>query len=374
MSEASVLNGEVEIIDDTYLDSFDKFRAQGAVKKANSLNNGLELWAYDNCDIGDDESLRNFRGTIFNPSTRQLISYTFPWTHETNNESVEEIMQIYTEPGWIWMESMEGTIVRLYYFDGEWHIATRRRIDAHSSFWGSRTSFGEMFDGVLLKLLGGQEQIDKWYSELDEELTYTFLLSSTSQNRLVCEPNPDRPMIYTGAFRGPNYEYNTYPPNPDDVIPVQEQLFFESAESLIDYVTNIDPNKGQGVFGYNTVTGKFVKILNFTYLNLRDLRGNEADLRVRYLQTMNDESLHRAFREHFDEHSRLFRRLDGSLHKLVRDFLQKQPSEIDQELYGMIDRSSLKSHKTILRWLKTQSVDSLWKPLITRLKNPPKNE
>ena len=46
-------------------------------------------------------------------------------------------------------ECYDGTTVLLFYYNNRWNISTSRCIDAYSSYWNPRKSFGEMFEECL---------------------------------------------------------------------------------------------------------------------------------------------------------------------------------------------------------------------------------
>jgi hypothetical protein len=303
----------------------------------------------------DDEP--KLRSVIYDKETNEPISYFFPKTPEYNElaNSVEDLNKLQeTFSDWVWCESFEGTIVRLFHYNGEWRTSTKRRISAYNSYWGSNISFGEMFDEFSSEI--SRESLNK-------DLTYTFLLTSNSHNRLVCAPS-ETPLIFTGTFdRNGNFDPNSTCGN--------MSVTFKSLESyqeLVRLLSNLDISKTQGFLGYNAKTGEFVKFVSSKYEGLRHLRNNESDLRSRYLRTLHDPELHRRFREHFSEHSRLFRRMDGSLHNLARSILHGNTLECDTEILEIFNGVK-KSHKSIVTWLGSLTSSVLWNPVIYRLKN-----
>jgi hypothetical protein len=88
--------------------------------------------------------------------------------NETNNYCEEnEIITEYAE---------DGTLVRLYNFNGVWYTATTRCISGEYSYWEDRK---RTFDGMFREVL-----VNFDYSLLDKECTYNFLLKHIN-NRLV---------------------------------------------------------------------------------------------------------------------------------------------------------------------------------------------
>ena len=301
------------------------------------------------------DSHARYRSVITDGNTP--ISHFFPPTKDFTELDIFPILDCDFKD-WLWFESYEGTIIRMFYHDGHWKTSTRRRLDAHNSYWGSNISFGEMFDIAFANT--SKEGLDK-------ELTYTFLLSSNSHNRLVCKPNPV-PLYFTGAF-DKNGSYQISSNNTLEGCEYTRNIYFTDENALRIAVFNVDIDTSQGFIGFNTKTGEFIKIVNSKYNYKRSLRNNEPDIRARYLQTLCDPNLHRNFREHFYEHARLFRRLDGSFHGLIRDILHETPKECDGAIMEIHNSNVKNTHKNIASWLSSLNTDILWKPIIFRLKN-----
>jgi hypothetical protein len=281
------------------------------------------------------------------------ISHFFPATAEFTEKDVFPLNGYFSD--WNWFTSYEGTVIRMFYHNGAWKTSTRRRIDAHNSYWGSNTSFGEMFDVIFA---------DISTNNFDKSLTYTFLICSNSHNRLVCKTNSTA-LYFTGTFT----KDGVYNLDTRCEVTGIEQTIFDCEDDLRDAVAITDINISQGFIGYNNVTGEFAKIMSSDYSSKRNLRNNEPDLRCRYLQTLRDSTLHRSFRDHYDDHARLFRRLDGSLHGLIRDILHGNIKECDAEIMTEFGDSVKKTHKGIASWISSLNTNILWKPIIFRLKN-----
>jgi hypothetical protein len=302
------------------------------------------------------ESDPKFMSVIFDNTTKQPVSFFFPKTLEYTEEDLTILDEDVSE--WTWFESYEGTIIRMFYHNGEWKTSTRRRINSYNSYWGSNTSFGEMFDNASTGI--SRERLDK-------SLTYTFLLTSNSHNRLVCKANPT-PLIFTGTFdKNGRFSTDGNVTNNPGMISLPTRTFSDSV-ALSQTISLIEVSALQGYLGYHAKTQRFIKVIKSEYLYLRHLRNNEPDLRARYLSTLSDPVLHRNFREHFVEHFRLFRRLDGSLHGLARDILRGTIKECDDEIFDLFNGVKME-HKSIVSWIASLNNRILWKPIIYRLKN-----
>ncbi len=72
-------------------------------------------------------------------------------------------------------EKIDGTIIRLFYYNNEWHKATNKKINAYDCYWENKLSFGEMFDEI-------SKNLD--YSKLDKKFSHSFVIQHPS-NRII---------------------------------------------------------------------------------------------------------------------------------------------------------------------------------------------
>jgi hypothetical protein len=124
------------------------------------------------------------RGIILEKNTNRVVCYTFnksvEYVHDNikldkNNEMVVsdgiDFSTVNVE------ESIDGTQIRLYYYNDSWSVATTRCIDAKRSYWYSEKSFYELF-------MDSCEGLD--YSLLDKNYCYSFVLKHP-ENRIVVD-------------------------------------------------------------------------------------------------------------------------------------------------------------------------------------------
>ena len=105
----------------------------------------------------------------------KIVCYTFDKCLEEDNLNENLIdTDIITQPIY------EGTLVRLYCYNNEWHISTKKMIDAHKATWISDKSFGEMFDELFDK-----NSLIKY----NTNYCYSFLMGHKENNILKIENN-----------------------------------------------------------------------------------------------------------------------------------------------------------------------------------------
>lgn len=92
------------------------------------------------------------------------------------------------------VEKIDGSLIKFFYDDEKWHIATNGQIDA---FEISINDEGLTFGDLVLKALGGQEQFSKLTYLLDHNFTYMFELVSPITQVVIHYPNTE--LYYLGA-------------------------------------------------------------------------------------------------------------------------------------------------------------------------------
>lgn len=92
------------------------------------------------------------------------------------------------------VEKIDGSLIKCFYDNDEWHIATNGQINA---FEISINDEGLTFGDLVLKALGGQEQFSKLTYLLDRNFTYMFELVSPITQVVIHYPNTE--LYYLGA-------------------------------------------------------------------------------------------------------------------------------------------------------------------------------
>lgn len=192
--------------------------------------------------------------------------------------------------------SIEGCLVRVFNFNGKWYLTTHRKLDAFKSYWGCRTSFGDMFVNCLKTARETNAEFDEkckdfGYCEDDENLLevfysllnpahqYVFLVSTCKENRIVCSPPAQQYAIHVATYKNGEEIEETILGIPSQS-PIQG---LEDFDDVVDYICGSDPFVYQGVVVF-LPNGRHFKICSPQYTSLYNLRGNEASVMFRYLQ------------------------------------------------------------------------------------------
>lgn len=197
--------------------------------------------------------------------------------------------------------ALEGALVRAFCHNGKWYLTTHRKLDAFKSFWGCRTSFGDMFLEALeyqrtyspefAEACPSEILLESFFHLLNPKRQYVFLVMNTIENRIVCTPPETPTALHVATFEnGVMVE--------DTVLGMAAQIPYPIYEyqQILDTVNNSWHYMNQGVVVFMP-NGKQIKICSSQYLALFRLRGNEASVMFRYLQIRN---------EHADEYKQLY--------------------------------------------------------------------
>lgn len=153
-------------------------------------NDQLYLVTYDRNDeegfrnkIAEYPFMKECRGLIVEKDTNNIICYPFNVSPEYNyflvssedDPSYQEMTNIWNDKVAVY-ESSCGTQMRLFYYSGEWHVATQRCMDARRSFWDNNKSFYDLFVETMK---------DKWsFEDLNQEYCYVMVLKHPL-NRII---------------------------------------------------------------------------------------------------------------------------------------------------------------------------------------------
>lgn len=251
---------------------------------------GLELFCYVRCGPNDSKLVSQCRGVVFHKD--EIIMRAFPYTVEFSEDDSEKINEnlggVFKDCNFY--DSYEGTLIRVFNFDGKWYTSTHRKLNAFRSKWCSNESFGTAFKRALESEIETNKVfreslpkndstiLERFQSILDPTKQYMFLIRHSSENRIVCSA-PERPTIFhVGTF------VNGVLVMDEDVnIPYPCKHSFNNKEEMLEYVSRVDIRDLQGIIIFAPNNEQY-KIFNSKYLELFRARGNEPSIKFRYLQ------------------------------------------------------------------------------------------
>jgi hypothetical protein len=195
----------------------------------------------------------------------------------------------------------DGTVLRLYYYNDRWCVATRKCIDARISYWSSEKSFDEMF-WELFK--------DADLTQLNTKCTYLFILLHNENNHVV--KHVKNTLVYTGCIDNEILEYvddNIVDRFKIDTLVLPQKLNLSVNDSIEDnYERYFNPFKRGVILRFKTKENniKYMKYDFKSFSYIKDIRGNEPSIRVRYLQLLSEPDRLQIFINYYPEHEFLF--------------------------------------------------------------------
>ena len=169
--------------------------------------------------------------------------------------------------------SFEVSLIRIFFYDQEWHIATNGTLDAFEAKWSSPESFGYAFERMIYPLTA-----DEFIQILDTEMKYFFLIPTLDENRLGMISNPSDQRVWLGGIQLQGEkririgsEISDYKGPWKHLAPITLSTY----EELCNYIhTTYD--EVDGPIGF--MTQDFIKVFHPEYQKRLNRRGNEQDI------------------------------------------------------------------------------------------------
>lgn len=236
-----------------------------------------------------------FNGLIFEKNSNKLVCNIFPVVKEYpeiyNYENINELVV---------EKSYDGTLIKLFYYDSKWNIATNRCIDAKISFWICNQSFYDLF-------MEAAKNIN--FATLNTNWNYAFILQHP-KNRNIVKYNKEN-LIYIYSYDLVN-KIEVYDNNLS-FLDKPTKLQFNDWNEMMNSLTNLD-SYSEGYIVYNK-NREITKIINPKFNQLKLLKGNNINMFYRciviYKYGRMDE-----FLQHFPEYTEQFNYLRAFIYNL----------------------------------------------------------
>lgn len=208
--------------------------------------------------------------------------------------------------------SFEGTVIRVFFYDG-WKVATTRKINAYNSRWGGPVSFGTLFEEAIESMLN--MKFEEFLNTLSVEKQYMFLLRPSLQTKILSPVVLYGPRVFViGVFEKDSFVVT-------DVSNIPAMPEMDTYEHAFDFYID-----RQGCFVLSTTPdGKLntYKLITPVYNILsKRIRGNCFSIEQRYFELRKEGGHNRIleFLIYFPEHTALFSILEYKYYKFI-DYL-----------------------------------------------------
>jgi hypothetical protein len=234
-----------------------------------------------------------------------------------DNSQVTQIEDLKSQFSRFRMEYCEdGTVVRLYNYNGTWYTATTRCIDARKSYWSSEKTFNDMFWEIFNTSSYSIEQLDSSY-------TYSFILIH-KENRIVVNHKFNN-IIYIGRINNDtkqedftNFFYNE---DPRRCIRRTKNIDVSSVLNypLDDYYL---PDKRGVILKFLDTATNSWKLYQYDfnhYSQIKEVRGNVPLIRMRYLELLEQPDKLQVLETNYPEHKMMFTMITHCMTKLYKE-------------------------------------------------------
>ena len=231
------------------------------------------------------------------------------------------------------MEKVDGSLIRCFWDNGKWHIATNGQIDA---FEISINDEGLTFGDLVFEALGGQEQFSKLTYLLDRNFTYMFELVSPITQVVI--PYPNTELYYLGArdmitMREDRLKDNSIMAK----FGIKQPKYYATIHDIDECIRNAD-EMGKDNEGFVVVDDCYnrIKVKSPEYLHAAKLNNNNKITIKRVVEMMREEQLD-DFIAYCPQHKEMVNKVIGALKEMeeecakewdeVREFARKEKKE-----------------------------------------------
>lgn len=324
---------------------------------------GLELMCYVKCNSTDNDLLKECRGIIFHKNN--FVMKAFPYTTEyspDDKELLDEIIGNNLENCLVY-DSHEGTLIRMFNFNGKWFTSTHRKLDAFRSKWSSKESFGSLFEKALQHEIDTNEElkfavekqnesspesgnvIGSFQKILNPQHQYMFLIRNTFENRIVCDPPQNPTMYHVGTFIN------------GKELSMTENVFvkcagshkFQDIKEMCLHVDGIDYRDKQGLIVFLPNNNQ-IKILNRDYQELFKIRGNEPSIKFRYLQIRMDSRYRHGLYYLYPEMANTFEDIENTIYEIGKSIYNSYIQRFIKKVFVSVPRENFAVIKEAHEW------------------------
>lgn len=279
----------------------------------------LQVLNYKQCFNESPEEIKKMRGIVQEMDTGRVLFKTFPFTEEYTIEDVSPILGRIED--WDIFHSIEGMMIRVFWYKERWYISTHRKLDAFKSRWSSRKSFGEMFRDYWVSVTEDENILEKVLDELDQSYVYFFLVRFNHENRIVCQVDKDvkKHLLFIGRWKDEETGLEREWPHADKwEISTPKRLDLSSKDEILEYVRSIDIDRYQGLILFHKDEHRHIKILSTEYKRLCGVRGNNPNIRFRYLEVRQDPDLRHEISRLYPLYQDMFMEYENILYQIAK--------------------------------------------------------
>lgn len=276
----------------------------------------LCLLKYDKNNLEINDLLRDCRGTIINKANNRIIAFPIKGKY-TNNEFFNNV----SWDNCVVEESIDGTLITLYYFNDKWQISTKGTLDAKCRWSGNRY-FRDIFMEVC-------NDIELNFEKLKHNFTYSFVLCHPDCRNVTQYKSGD---LYHISSRNIDTLHEC-----DENIGVKKprilkldmhnDLGVNNYDELIQVVKTIDYHT-EGYMLYSKDRKYRTKIYGLEHLRIKQLKGDNPNTFVKLLEMRNKYKAGEYQADDLEEYFTYFPE-----HRVKYDQIEEKLDRVSKELY-----------------------------------------
>ena len=263
--------------------------------------------------MNSKDFIRKTRGIIIDKDTYKIISYPLE-----GKISLEEFKKKNNWNDTVIEESIDGTLINMYYYNDKWNYSTNSTLNA-KCYWTSKETFKELFLDTL-KLYNFN------INRLNKNYTYSFILCHPKTRNVSIYKTPK---IYHILSRNldtyKEVALNLNIPKPkilklDNLNSIQ----CNSYEDLFKYCSKLDFNK-EGIMLYSKNRQYRTKIKGKNHIKVRNIRGNHSNIIYTILECIrfNSNNKTHTFLKYYPEFKEVFNNTIEKLNVLEKELLHE---------------------------------------------------
>lgn len=298
----------------------------------------LYLFKYNQYDSDMDNIIcQEARGLILEivGDTVKIVCHSFDKFFNYGEPQGQQVLEKFNWNDYSFQEKRDGSLMRLWFYNGKWNISTSGTIDAYKAEIQipscPYTSFGDMFNHIYLSKTEGTDDTTK----LNPEYTYSFEMTSPN-NKIVVDYTEDNLTFIGLRDNILNKELSPYKCNPFTNIECAPCYQFKSLEEALDEINSYENFEGLVLCDGNYNRVKIKTDEYSTLARLVDETSSDRGILKLILEDKIDDILYRL--------PHLQRRID-----IIRDFIRTEVENIFR-LYQQVDFTQ--DRKTIALQLK----------------------
>jgi hypothetical protein len=264
-------------------------------------NNLFLIHTQDNSDF-NLKIVNECNGIILDKNTFKIICYTFNKCIDSNAlDTSLDYNNLYFET------ALEGTLIRLYFYNDTWNLSTKKTINASKSKWLSNKSYAELFYESLT---------DNIINNLNQNYCYSFIITHPENVFVV---NYTEKILYHISTR----DMNTLNEISIDIGIKQIEKIFISNDMLPDILGKLLTDNNLLYEGILLIDINYnrQKLRTAIYTKAKLLWGNTNNRFYRYLELRKDTNLLNEYLTYMNQDRYNFINYENIVSQLASDIL-----------------------------------------------------